>query len=482
MTRPGSRSLAVLAKETLLYLPAIGGPAIVGVLGLVVLTRLVSPAAYGRYAVALSVATMAAAVLGDWLAPTLIRFQSEPGETRRAGDLRHYLVLAWVSSVIAAVFVILSLGFILPVGLTAAGAVLAVALIQQKLGLAVLRAKLLTRAYSLVSVVIALLSFGAGIGWYLATRHTDVLIWATSIVLIASLLPIARMAHIARTDFHGAVEGGRLRELTSFGVPIIITAVGAQALLLADRYLLTTLSGEAAVGLYVPNYAIAERAMGFAFSPLFNALYPLAARAWARDDHDEAIGFLTLSHRLFLVIGGYVALLLVLVGDRISALMLGSDFTKGSSIIGLVALGNLVWFEGILFHQPLELAKKTRAIMVQALSAGVLNVGLNLALIPPFGLMGAAWATLGSYVAYTVTAYLWAKSSVGRQAEMPVATVWRVGAFALVALGVSAATQPTGAGDVVFIVAATVSYPLWLLLTGEPVVKELRAVMQARSR
>lgn len=481
MTRAGSGSLARLTKETLLYLPAIGGPALVGVLGLVVLTRLVSPAAYGRYAVALSVATMAAAVLGDWLTPTLIRFHSEPGEGRRRGELRQYLVLAWVSCVGATLIVVVSVGFMFPFALTAAAVALSAALIHQKLGLAVLRAKLLTRSYSMISVAVSLASFGAGIGWYLATRRIEVLLWATAIVLLASLLPAARIAGVVRGDLAGSVDRTRVRELTSFGIPIVVTAVGAQALLLADRYLLTTLSGEAAAGLYVPNYAIAERAVGFAFTPLFSALYPLAARAWARDDRGEAVRFLTLAHRMFVVAGGYVCLILVLMGDRVADLMLGDDFVEGSSIIGLVAAGNLLWFAGILFHQPLELDLRTRAIALQALTAGVLNIALNLALIPPFGLMGAAWATLGSYAAYTVTAYLWSKRSVGLQADVPWATIWRVGAFGLLAWAAMRAVDTSGWGDVVFLASSAVSYIIWLLLTREPVVGELRALMRARS-
>lgn len=480
MARRGSGSLARLTKETLLYLPAIGGPALVGVLGLVVLTRLVSPAVYGRYAVALSVATMAAAVLGDWLTPTLIRFHSEPGEGR-GGELRQFLVLAWASSVAATVIVVVSLGLIFPLALTAAAVALAVALIHQKLGLAVLRAKLLTRSYSMISVAVSLVSFAAGIGWYLPTRRIDVLLWATSIVLVASLLPVARIAGIARRDLAGSVDRARIRELSSFGIPIVVTAVGAQALLLADRYLLTTLSGEAAAGLYVPNYAIAERAIGFAFTPLFSALYPLAARAWASDDRKEAVRYLTLSHRMFVVAGGYVCLVLVLMGDRVAGFMLGDEFVEGSSVIGLVALGNLAWFEGILFHQPLELDKRTRAITMQALTAGVLNIGLNLALIPPFGLMGAAWATLASYAAYTVTAYLWSKRSVGLQAEVPWATIWRVGVFGLLAWGAATVVETSGWGDVVFLASSAVSYIMWLLLTREPVVGELRALRGARS-
>ena len=480
MTRAGPGSLARLSKETLLYLPAIGGPALVGVLGLVVLTRLVSPAAYGRYAVALSVATMAAAVLGDWLTPTLIRFHSEPGGERK-GELRQYLVLAWASSLGATLIVLLSLGFLFPFALTAAAVALAVALIHQKLGLAVLRAKLLTRSYSMISVAVSLASFAAGIVWYLATRRIEVLLWATAIVLVASLLPVARIAGILRSDLEGSPDRARLRELSSFGIPIIVTAVGAQALLLADRYLLTTLSGEAAAGLYVPNYAIAERAVGFAFTPLFSARYPRAARAWAREDREEAVRFLTLSHRMFVVVGGYVSLVLVLKGDWVAGFMLGDDFVEGSSIIGLVALGNLVWFEGILFHQPLELDKRTKAITMQALTAGALNVGLNLALIPPFGLMGAAWATLGSYAVYTVTAYLWSKRSVGLQAEVPWASLWRVGVFGLLAWGATKVVETSGWGDVVFLASSGVSYIIWLLLTGEPVVRELKTLMQAGS-
>lgn len=482
MAKTESRSLAVLSKEILLYIPAIGGPAIVGVLSLIVLTRLLSPTAYGEYAVALSVATMAAAVLGDWLTPTLIRFHGSYKDETREAFLRPYLVLAAGSSLVAAAVVIGSLGFIFSVALTASAVALATALIHQKVGLAVLRAKLRTGAYSAISIGAALCSFGLGIAWYLATERIDVLLWGTSIVLILTLLPIARLAGLSGTDIGGSLDRPHLRSLMSFGVPIIITAVGAQALLLADRYLLTTISGTEAVGLYVPNYAIAERAVSFAFAPLFNAVYPLAARAWAQENRVEAVNLLTISHRLFLVVGGYVVILLILFGDELSALMLGSDFVEGGAIVGIVALGNLVWFEGILFHQPLELDKRTRVVTIQALAAGALNIGLNIILIPPYGLMGAAWATMISYVGYAATAFVWSKRAVGIQARFPLATLWRLTAFGVLAWIALGLLDPSGTDQIWFLLASTILYVLWLLATKEPVITELRTLMGASSR
>jgi O-antigen/teichoic acid export membrane protein len=466
------RSLAVLTKEVLLFIPSIGGPALVGIVGLILLTRLLSPSAYGHYALAYAVATTSAAVLSDWITPTFIRFEGETS-TRSSDIIGNSFVLTCVMSMVGAIFAFASLVAVFPIALSLGAVALSLALPFYKISLAALRANLMTKRHSLLAVVISLIAFSTGLAGYYVTKDVSALLWGAALVHALALLPALRWTGFSVAELIEGIDRTKLGAMLAFGTPIIVTALGAQALLLADRYLLAALASPAAVGLYVPNYAIAERTMGFAFTPLFGALYPLAARAWAQGDRPKALEFIQLTQRLFLIFGGLAAILLVLMGDQLAQAMLGERFARGNAVIGLVALGNLIWFQGILFHQPLELDKRTKVISAQVLVAGAINIGLNLLLIPRYGLMGAAWATLLSYATYTVMAYIWSKKTVAAYLSLPYATILRLVFFFSFVAVVFDFVSPTGGASLLFAAATKCAYPFWLLVTRETLIAEL---------
>jgi O-antigen/teichoic acid export membrane protein len=53
-------------------------------------------------------------------------------------------------------------------------------------------------------------------------------------------------------------------------------------------------------------------------------------------------------------------------------------------------------------HKPFEIVSRTRVMLVFGVIAAAADIGLCFALIPPLGYVGAAYATLLSYVLYTV--------------------------------------------------------------------------------
>ncbi len=60
---------------------------------------------------------------------------------------------------------------------------------------------------------------------------------------------------------------------------------------------------------------------------------------------------------------------------------------------------NIIWSVGYL------LKRKTKYIPIMTIIAAALNVILNYFLVPPFGMMGAAVATLISYFVWAVLRY-----------------------------------------------------------------------------
>jgi len=78
----------------------------------------------------------------------------------------------------------------------------------------------------------------------------------------------------------------------------------------------------------------------------------------------------------------------------------------GLSIVPVVTLGYL--FNGIYinFLAPITLAKRTDLVAVATGIGAFVNVAANFALIGPYGIMGAAIATLLAYMAMALTLFI----------------------------------------------------------------------------
>jgi O-antigen/teichoic acid export membrane protein len=473
-----------LLAHSLIYFPAVAGPAFLGFATLAILTRLLAPAEYGRYALAVAAATSMTGILGDWLMPSLMRFLPEhETDLAEKNFLRQMMGMATLTSLVAGLGVIALVAAAAPFRYSAAAASLTVAWIICRLCMAELRAALRSGTFSVASLSTAVGTLGVGLALYAITRDAVSFLWGGAIANAVTALVFLGMR------WRGALGGrresasdrSRVREVLQFGIPIAVTAVGSQALFLADRYLLVFLRGDAAVGLYSPTYNIAERIMNLTFAPVLSAVYPLAARSWATKDRDGARDHLELGQRLFIIIGGWVAGSLVVFSSDIVAVVLGSGYHQAAPVTGIVALGSFSWYLATLFHQGLEMAKRTRVITVLVVSCAVANILLNLVLIPHFGYLGSAWATVASYVAYAFVAYGIGLRIVGTQIRLAVDTLVRVLVFAgLIYLARRAIPE----GTVEHLILLAGSAPLfvgWLWITKEPTAKDVGRLLLRRS-
>jgi O-antigen/teichoic acid export membrane protein len=153
-------------------------------------------------------------------------------------------------------------------------------------------------------------------------------------------------------------------------------------------------------------YAAADRAVGMAFVPVMALLTATYARFF-RAGTEGMAGTTAFARRLLPAAAGYgafVGVALFLLAP-LAPIVLGSDFQSSEAA--------LRWLSPIPFLSALAYlaadaltgadAQGVRTI-VQA-AAAVVNVGLNLWLIPAYSWRGAAWATIASF-AFLATA-LW---------------------------------------------------------------------------
>lgn len=192
-----------------------------------------------------------------------------------------------------------------------------------------------------------------------------------------------------------------LREYLSFGLPNIPSNLSLWILDFSDRYLISILLGTSFVGYYSPSYAIGNIITMFA-SPLSVMLFPALSKYHDEKEKDKIKITLKYTLKYYLAISIPSFFILSLLSKQILLILTTPQIaSEGYLITPFAALSTLIIGICIIISQIILLEKKTKLIGSIWIIAAVLNIGLNIALIPIFGILGAALVTLISYtIAY----------------------------------------------------------------------------------
>ncbi len=196
-------------------------------------------------------------------------------------------------------------------------------------------------------------------------------------------------------DTGGGRSAGLERIILKTSLPAIAGLAFTVMLFKADQVMLGWLSGDAEVGRYAIAAQFSEYWIYLA-TALVTSSYPNMLEAFRNSQRDFDEQFSRLC--AVLLYGGIcIAIPVWLLGEWIILLFLGDDFA-GSAVI----LGIHIW--SVFFVFMLEAMKKyyvIRSILPAyvkvGLFAAVLNIGLNLWLIPLYDGVGAAWSTVIAY-------------------------------------------------------------------------------------
>jgi O-antigen/teichoic acid export membrane protein len=202
------------------------------------------------------------------------------------------------------------------------------------------------------------------------------------------------------------------RELLRFGLPSVPAGLAAMMIQVINRPILEAFTDSATVGLYQANYRLGIFMMlivsmfDFAWRPFFfsHAKDPDAPKLFAR----VLTYFILLTSGVFLVLSFFLEDLVRVPLFRGYSL-LPSNYWQGIGIVPVILLGYM--FLGVSNNvvAGIYIEKKTKHLPVITILGAVVNVLANVLLIPRAGIMGAAVATLLSYVVMALVTYLFVR-------------------------------------------------------------------------
>ncbi|HUP31550.1 MAG TPA: oligosaccharide flippase family protein [Gaiellaceae bacterium] len=257
-----------------------------------------------------------------------------------------------------------------------------------------------------------------------------------------------------------------LREMNRFGIPLVPAALALIAVNFSDRFFLVHLASLEEVGVYEIGVRIAS-AMVLLLTA-FRMAWP--AFAYSIEDDGEAKRTYAYVLTYLVVVASWLALALGLLAPWLVRLLTQPEFYAGERVVAPLAFGGMAFAAYLVMVIGVGRAKRTQFNWLITGLAAVVNVALNLILIPPYGMMGAAVATVAAYGVMFVAMTWYA------QRVFPVPYQWR---RVLTAAGTAVALLLAGKalGGLGAALGLTLAYPLALLLLGFYLPEERRKLI-----
>ena len=439
-------------KGLLGYLPANLLQGIVGFASLMVFTRLMSPGDFGRYALAFGATSLVYTLTFTWLEAAMARFYpaerlANPEAPALYGSLYRLFLgigLAFLGAVGA--------GLVLWPTAGAGGAALKAAIGFGLVGIvprSLLRlVQEQRRSEGRVAAAACVDMLQAGGGFALAVLFCFGGLKSAAPLAGAGAMALLILPFVAGEDLSRAVRGrfetDAARAYLRYGYPICLSLVLSLALYTVDRFMIAHYLSAADAGAYHAGFSIASRVLdvlfiwfGAAGGPALNQAVESGGEGAVRE---EARRLLTL---MALVVFPAACGLVALAGPLSTVLIGGPLRAPATAIAPLVTLGAvLAGLDTYYFLLPFTLAKRTGRLMLAMGAPALANIGLNLVLIPRFGLVGAAGAYALSFLVGIAAAW-----SLGRSVQrlpVPLAELSKIAAAAVVMAAALSATPRLG--------------------------------------
>lgn len=207
------------------------------------------------------------------------------------------------------------------------------------------------------------------------------------VVLCMMPIIVARAGVRIRTDI--------ARSVLTFGVPQVFSFVSYWVLQLSDRYLLSVFGSLEQTAKYSVVYTLGSAMSVLVLSP-FTLAWPSVMFTIAR--RDDAQRLFQLVFRWFSLFLLFSTFLLSLVATLLLDTLFPVAYHSSASIIPFVALSNALYGIYIVFSIGANIKRKTWLAAIFSAIAALVNVLLNLLLLPHYQAMGAAISTLLAYI------------------------------------------------------------------------------------
>lgn len=419
---PGGREasdLVQVSRGAAATLISIGVGALRGVVVTIFLTRALGIDRYGSLALAVAATSIVQAFTSFGLSTGASRMialaRAQGGQDQAARLLRASTVAGLAVGLLgtAVVFVLGRAGVIEGIGTSMALMVMAPLVVATGLRSAVyggLRAFQDLKAIFILGVTVPVLDVIV-VGGLALSGQRNIAWYGAGLVVVAYAELVMATAYLRRGRQLGSITAFTredLKALVSFSLPLVITQLMFYAIQRSDVLILGIFRSPAEVGLYAPVMRVSQLIVKFLGA--FPLLYvPIATTYVAMKDHDRLRDLYVSVTKWAYLLGFTVVLAMVVAPGQLLAFLFGEPYGRVDTVARILAVGYWASLVAGLNGATLGAIGAVGRMAWYSAAGMVVNLGVELALIPAFGAAGAAWSNTVSYVfvnvAYGVLLY-----------------------------------------------------------------------------
>ena len=362
-------------------------------------TSCFTPAEYGTLSLILLCATIAGSISYLGIVSALARsyYDYEDGyERKRAISTTFYLLLAGASSQVL-------VGFILAPHISniifqtdAYSLHIFLVLLSSAFGILsnvpYLILKIRKESKVVVTLNIASFLFSIGLILFLVLYQKLGILGVIYGNLAASIFTFCVLMYLIKDQIVLGVSKYESKVQLKWGIAIVLGNFGVLSLNWADRFLINFFSSLSDVGIYALGYTIGMAIQVLFINP-FNQIWNPMRLEYRNDDNAKQ--FYTHMITYYSLIGAFICILLSLYSKELLLLLSSNpEYREAFKVVPFVAFGYL--FMGMLsvINHGMIFERKVHYGTIVTYVFAAINFALNLILLPIYGYIGAAFATL----------------------------------------------------------------------------------------
>jgi O-antigen/teichoic acid export membrane protein len=400
-----------VAKHTVIYGVGVGLNRLAGFLMLPIYTRFLTPADYGVLELLSTTVEVIGMIAGVGLVSGIFKFHAEqdnPGDKREIVSTAGIAIVVMASIAGIAGFLgadVLN-GLVFPDGesiplyfqLFFVTYVFRQAELTPLLLLRIQQRSVLFVSMSLLKLVLML----ALNIYFVVFRELGILGVLTGNVIATGVSAAVLNALLIRSVGLG-FSIPKFKKMVIFGYPLIFWFLGSFVFVFSDRYFLNHFTSTAAVGTYALAYRFVSVLSAIGYRPFQMVWDPKRYEIAKRDDpapiFRQAFTYMNLGFSV-LVLG------LGLLTREVILVMAGNPhFHEAYKVVPILVAAQVLYHWSAYANLGLYMNDRTPVLAWVAGIGAAIVIGLNLLLIPAFGAMGAACATLIAYALRFVAIY-----------------------------------------------------------------------------
>jgi O-antigen/teichoic acid export membrane protein len=227
----------------------------------------------------------------------------------------------------------------------------------------------------------------------IAAAGAGIVAFAVAFLASAVVVNVTQVV-VARRQMPLRVRGGKQAraELIRIGIPFAVASLLYLSYTQIDQVLVFELAGQRAAGLYGAASKVFSRALVIPGS-ILATMFPMIAAAYKEDVVRMRALVQTAVEVLLVATLPFVALVAV-IGRPLMRLLFGAAFASAGPALSVLMFVFAISAFSYVAGDLMIVLRLQRRYITYATAGLILNVGLNLLLIPAYGFIAAAWVCL----------------------------------------------------------------------------------------